>query len=315
MILLYTEHQSNNILSPFAGFVRQSDQPNLPLERYSFERLRQKVFLGSEIKLEKVISKETGYTSYLFFFETEGKKVSGQANIPNRPGKHPVVVMIRGYADNEIYYTGIGTKKAAGVFADNGFITLAPDFLGFGSSDQASADILANRFERPETVLNLLASIKSLPTADREKVFLWGHSNGGQIAISVLEISQANIPTVLWAPVTKGFPDGVLAYVGELDDNGKIVKKAIDDFMGKYDAKQYSIETYFKDINAPIQLHQGEADPLIKVEWSDGFVDKLRGMGKNIIYSKYPKNDHNLSRDWNLVINRDLKFFDTFLEK
>src|SRR4030043_219471 len=100
----------------------------------------------------------------LFFVPNQnGQKVTGMANLPKRQGKLPVIVMLRGYADDEIYFTGLGTRKSAGVFAENGFLTLAPDFLGFGGSETCSADILEARFERPVTVLNLLASIKNLP--------------------------------------------------------------------------------------------------------------------------------------------------------
>jgi hypothetical protein len=327
------------------------------LDKYNFENLSQRQYQGSEIKLENVIKEEEKFTSWLFSFQSDGKKVTGMANIPLRlrsgQAKFPVVVMLRGYADEEIYFTGLGTRKAAGVFAENGFITLAPDFLGFGGSDTSSADIsspretnlfisspretnlfisspretnlfisspretnlfiLEARFERPITVLNLLASIKNLPQADPNKIFLWAHSNGGQIALSALEISQKPIPTTLWAPVTKGFPESVLQYMGEMDDQGLKVKEAVDDFLTLYDPKNYSIDNYFADIKAPLQVHQGTADEYIHTEWTDSFVKTLKDLGKSVVYYKYPRNDHNLSRDWDLVIQRDLQFFKKFL--
>ena len=308
-----------SFLSPLdSGFFNQPK----PLEKYSFENLKKRPYQGSEIKLEKIIKEEDKFTSWLFSFQSDGKKVTGMANIPKKTGKLPVVMMIRGYADDQVYFTGLGTRKGAGVFAENGFITLAPDFLGFGGSDTSSADIsspretnlfiLEARFERPVTVLNLLASIKSLPQADPDKIFMWGHSNGGQIALSVLEISQKPIPTVLWAPVTKGFPESVLQYMGEMDDQGLKVKKAIDDFTSIYESKYYSIDHYWNDIQAPIQVHQGTADEYIHTDWTDSFVQTLKDLGKNVTYYKYPRNDHNLSRDWDLVVSRDLQFFRRF---
>lgn len=157
------------------------------LEPYNFENLRRREFRGSQIVLERGMKEEEGFTSYLFSFQTDGKRVTGQANLPaldqNGSGpagrqvfpeqKFPVVVMVRGHVEDEAYFTGAGTHKAVGVFAENGFITLAPDFLGFGGSDQASADILEARFEKPITILNLLASVKTLEQADSNKVFLF----------------------------------------------------------------------------------------------------------------------------------------------
>jgi dipeptidyl aminopeptidase/acylaminoacyl peptidase len=309
LFFLPGQDSQKSFLSPLGSSF--FNQPK-PLEKYSFENLRKRPYLGSEIKLEKIIKQEEKYTSWLFSFQSDGKKVTGMLNLPKKEGKRPVVVMIRGYADDQVYFTGLGTRKGAGVFAENGFITLAPDFLGFGGSDTSSADILEARFERPITVLNLLASIKNLPQADSNKIFLWAHSNGGQITLSVLEINQKAIPTVLWAPVTKGFPESVLQYMGEMDDQGLKVKKAIDDFLNLYDSKGFSIDQYWGNIEAPLQVHQGTADEYIHADWTDSFVQTLKDLGKNITYYKYPRNDHNLSRDWDLVVQRDLEFFKKF---
>jgi uncharacterized protein len=307
VLFFLPENQKNSLISPFSrNFFEEEPKP---LEEYGFESLRQKEYQGSEIKLEEIIKEEEKYTSWLFSFQTDGKKVTGMANLPKKEGKLPVIVMLRGYADDEIYFTGLGTRKSAGVFAENGFLTLAPDFLGFGGSDTSSLDILEARFERPVTVLNLLASIKSLPQVDAEKILMWGHSNGGQIALSVLEISQRDIPTVLWAPVTKGFPESVLQYMTELDDQGLKVKKAIDGFTSIYESKYFSIDHYWQDIHASLQVHQGTADDYIKTEWTDDFVQKLKDLNKDVFYYKYSQNDHNLSKDWDLVVQRDLEFF------
>lgn len=311
LFFLPDKKRQGSLISPLVSSLTKK-QPR-PLEKYSFESLRKRNYEGSEIKLEKIIKQEEKFTSWLFSFQTDGQKVTGMLNLPQKQGKMPVVVMLRGYADDAVYFTGLGTRKGAAVFAENGFITLAPDFLGFGGSETSSADILEARFERPVTVLNLLASVKNLPQADPDKIFLWGHSNGGQIALSVLEISQKPIPTTLWAPVTKGFPESVLQYMTDLDDQGLKVKKAIDDFQNLYDSKYYSIDHYWHDIQATIQVHQGTTDEYIDTEWTDNFVKNLKDLGKNITYYKYPGNDHNLSKDWDAVVQRDLQFFKKFL--
>ena len=284
-----------------------------PLAKYSIEALRNRNYEGNEIKLERKLKEEDQFTSYIFSFTTDGKKVTGQANLPLRlrsgQAKFPVVIMLRGYADKEIYFTGLGTRKAAGVFAENGFITLAPDFLGFGGSDWESADILEARFERPVTVLNLLTSVKTLPQADSENIFLWGHSNGGQIALFVLEILERPIPTTLWAPVTRPFPQSVTDYIGELDDQGKMVIASISAFLKDYDPVQFSVTSYLGDIAAPIQIHQGTGDYLVRVSWTDDFVQNLKNLGKEIAYYTYKGDDHNLARNWDTVVARDIEFF------
>jgi dipeptidyl aminopeptidase/acylaminoacyl peptidase len=295
-----------NFLSPLGGRCSIQEQP---LAKYAFDNLQKRVFTGNEIAKEKVIKKEPGYTSWLFSYSSDGKKVTGQLNLPTRTGKLPVVIMLRGYADEEIYFTGLGTRKAAGVLAQNGLITLAPDFLDFGGSDPGYEDILEARFHKPVEVLDLIASIKTLPEADESKVFLWGHSNGGQIALSVLEVSRQKYPTVLWAPVTLGFPESITQYVGEMDDQGLKVQKRLSEFLQDYDPKNYSITNYLTDIKAPLQIHQGGRDSLVTRTQTEAFYSTLQSLNSSIRYYYYPRSDHNFVADWDLAMRRTLKFY------
>ena len=244
-------------------------------------------------------------------FVSDGKKISGQLNLPNKTGKLPVIVMIRGYVDKEIYATGVGTRRASEAFAQRGYITVAPDFSGYGESDPESNDIFEARFEKPATMLNLLASIRILPQADPERIGLWGHSNGGQIALSILEITQKTYPTVLWAPVTQGFPDSVLQYIDELLDKGVYITGELDKFHERYTDDEYSIAAHWDDIVAPIQIHQGLADEEVKSEQTKATVETLQKLKKSVTYFTYPKEDHNFNQgSFATMMQKDFKFFE-----
>jgi len=97
--------------------------------------------------------------------------------------------------------------------------------------------------------------------------------------------------------------------MGELDDLGVKVKKAIDAFLQEYDPAEFSIDTYYADIRAPLQVHQGTWDPLVDPEWSDEFVETMKALDKEVLYYTYPRDDHNLKENWDLVVARDLAFF------
>ncbi len=297
------------------------------MEKYYFDNLAEREYKPSEIKLEKEYLPPSthyepidGVKTWLFSYQSDDKRVSGMANIPDQCTKEnpcPVIVMLRGYVDNEIYFTGIGTHKAAGVFAENGFITLAPDFLGFGESDYPDKDVLKARFTRPVTVLNLLNAIRSSPIAVNSKIFLWAHSNGGQIALSILEITGEKYPTTLWAPVTVGFPESVFYYMAEyeeLDETGKKLHDQIDEYCREFSAEKVSIDHYLDKINAPIQIQQGGADTWVPAKWSENFVNQMHLRGKTVYYHYYPKADHNLKQNWDEVVKKDLEFFEKYLE-
>lgn len=304
-----------NILSPLGQITEK------PLEKYSFDRLKNRIPAAGNMEIGNQLKTGGAFSSYLFYFETERKKVSGMLNVPAKPGKHPVLVLLRGFIDQKIYTTGEGTRRDGEIFAQNGFITLAPDFLGYGQSGSPSANPVEERFQTYTTVLDLLSSLPSLNQAliaikdinvipDISRAGLWAHSNGGQIALSVLAITGKHYPTVLWAPVSKPFPYSVLYYTDEFDDRGKALRRVVAGFEKDYDSDKYTFTNYMDWINAPIQLNQGTADEEVPEKWSDQLARELKGKGKDVAYITYPGEDHNFSRgSWDLIIQRNIEFY------
>lgn len=316
---LLQNQQSVSFVSPLTSLQKKAN----PFSDYTFDTLSQTQFEASPIDIIGVIDKADSYSSYQFAFTANAKRITGQVNLPNnyQAKQNPAIIMIRGFVDPSIYQTGIGTKNAAAVFAQNDYITFAPDFAGYGESDPPEEDTFLARFQKPATVLTLIESVKALEYIDPNNIFLWGHSNGGQIAISVLEISGLPLPTTLWAPVTKPFPYSILYYTDEFDDYGQALRKALATFESKNDANLFSTHTYLHQLNAPIQLHQGGADDAIPLEWSNQFVAQIQDIKTStssgqldITYYTYPSADHNLRPNWNTVVQRDLTFFQSHLK-
>jgi dipeptidyl aminopeptidase/acylaminoacyl peptidase len=305
--------------SPLTSFEFQKRPPDL--KPYSFENLQKRKYFPSEIKLEKTLEEDSLFTSFLFSYSSEGRKITGMANLPKRQGTYPVAILMRGFVDPQSYITGVGTINMATFLAQNGFITLAPDFLGYGGSDPDFPHQLLARFSRPINIIVLLNSLenlnktldeRNLATVNPQKIVFWGHSNGGQIALSVLEITGRPIPTSLWAPVSAPFPESILYFTPEMEDEGKSLKEIVANFEKKYKSKDYSITNFFDQISAPIILHQGMADEAIPIEWSSNLYKTLKNLGKDITYYQYPGENHNFNftrGSSNIARNRDLNFF------
>lgn len=304
----------DRLISPVSSVPTPVPQPLL---KYSFNNLRQPVFTPQNITLTEKINDNGKFANRIFTFETSEGKVSGTANIPQICGsskkKCPVIVMLRGYVDKEAYAPGTGTKKAAGVYADKGFITLAPDFLGFGTSDPEPENEIESRLIKPATVLQLLASIPNLAEADPENIFLWGHSNGGQIGLSVLALTDKIKAASFWAPVSKPFPYSILYYTGDLDDHGKYLRRTIAKFESVYDPELFSLPKYFDRVDTPLIVHQGTADEAVPWRWSMDLVKSLQELKKDAVLYQYSGADHNLTPGWNSVVNTDLQFFRKFI--
>jgi len=296
-----------------------------PLAKYTIENLSQAEIGPGKLTLEKIIKEEEKFCSWLFFFEFSPdlsgknfKRVSGLINLPQQAGTYPVILMLRGYVDQKIYQTGMGTSRAGEYFSQNGFITIAPDFLGYGESDKEAENIFEARFQSYVTVLSLLKQLKSSKGIQikndkwhGENIMLWGHSNGGQIALTILEITQEALPTTLWAPVSKPFPYSILYYTDESEDRGKLIRKELAKFEEVYDVDNYSLTNYFDKINKEtlLQIHQGTADDAVPVTWTNALVKTLKGLDLNLNFFLYPGADHNLKPAWDLVVKRDLDFF------
>ncbi len=325
----------------------------LPLLKYQIPALHQNQYNPSQIELLSVVKVEPTFASFLYSYQTVGKKMTGLLNIPlnsavskDQNQKLPIIMMVRGYIDPATYHPGDGTKNSAEYFASHGYVTIAPDFFGFGGSDPESPDVWEARFQKPINVAELIKTAQSqtaitipseiqkqnpkLPKQlllDHQKIGMWAHSNGGQIALTTLEILNQPLPTTLWAPVTAPFPYSVLFFSDEESDEGKSSRKWISQFDQQYDALQFSLSQHLDLLTGPLQLHQGLVDEAIHFTWSDEFVVKIKHENSlrasaatesanqnlkspiNITYFRYPNSNHNFTQDWSTLVKRDLDFF------
>lgn len=291
-----------------------------PLLKYTIENLSRANIKPAEIQIGKILKDNPKFTSYEFSMKFSPdlsgnlKTTSGDINIPKGDGTFPVIVMFRGYVDPTQYFIGEGTQPAASVFASNGFITVAPDFLGYGDSDKEAENVFESRFQTFTTAIETLKSVSSIKNWDGKNIFIWGHSNGGQITLTTLEIAGTIYPTVLWAPVSKPFPYSILYYTDDASDSGKFLRKQLADFENDYDTDLYSLTNYLGDIKAPIQLNQGTADDSVPVAWSDLLAKNLKSAGIDVTYIKYPGANHNLTPGWNQAVENALSFYQKHLK-
>ncbi len=300
---------------------------NNQLEKYSFENLQKTTFTPSAIALGDPLKDGKDFSSYTFYYLVDGKKVSGLLNIPKKAGSYPVIVLFRGYVEKDAFTTGEGTRRTGEYLAEHGFVTLAPDFLGYGDSEKGSKEALEDRFQTYTTALTLLSSIPNLNTTleatasgtiqiDSKKIGIWGHSNGGHIALAALSITEKPYPTVLWNPVSKPFPYSILYFTDEYEDHGRGLRKLIADFEKNYDIEKYSPTNYYKNITAPIQLHQAVDDEAVPIRWSNQLYDELKSLDKDVEYFTYPGENHNFNNgSWAGAVQKTSDFFHTELNK
>ncbi|OGK62621.1 hypothetical protein A2334_03385 [Candidatus Roizmanbacteria bacterium RIFOXYB2_FULL_38_10] len=319
--LLYTR-------KPQKQEVKEIQEKKLPLLTYTFKNLKKTHFPSTKITIEMKMGEKTNSFSQMFYFSTPSSpdkkdmlRVSGLMNLPKKKGNYPIIVMLRGFVPDDIYAPGIGTQHVAESLAEHGFITLAPDFLGFGESAPPSSDPFEARFQTYTTALTLLSSLSTLNEAldasysgtiqaNTNNIGIWGHSNGGHIALSLLAISGRSYPTVLWAPVSKTFPYSILFYTDESDDHGKALRKALSNFEVDYDTEAFSPSMYYGWIKAPLSIHQGDVDDAVPKEWSDELVSNLEKNKIDVIYHTYHADHNMLPSSWSQAVGKSISFYD-----
>ena len=348
----FSSQKNQGLLNPFV--TPEPQEPEKPLLELTIPELRERTYIPSTIEVLEELETTESYTAYLFQYTTLGKTMTGQLNVPTevKTENPPVMVLLRGYVPPASYQTGVGTKSAAEVFAENGYLTLAPDFFGYGGSDPEPEDSWQSRFEKPISVIELIKSIQTIgiplhsttsATFTTSTIGIWAHSNGGQIALTTLEVLSEPIPTTLWAPVTAPFPYSVLFFSDEAEDEGKSSRLWISQFEKLYDVFDFSLSQHLHYLTGPLQIHQGMIDDAVPYSWSDEFVAKITTENSRreavtaeqetlatmaaetesettvlldkieMSYYRYPGTDHNMRPSWNTAIQRDLEFFSSEL--
>jgi len=358
------------LFDPLPKFTKSAEK-ELSLRQYGITQLAEQIkteqLSYQPIQVLRLLTSDptTHVYTLLFTYQSRGQQISGALNLKIDPAaaqkKQAVVLMLRGYAPQESYYSGMGTKNAASAFAEEGYLTIAPDFLGYGDSDPESSDTWEARFIKPLQVIDLLATIKQHPqidlsaipelpissiSVDADQIGIWAHSNGGQIAVTTLEILDRNLPATLWAPVLAPFPYSILYFSDENADEGKEARKWLSLFEADYDVFDFSLTKHLDKLHGPIQIQHGERDDSALISWTREFLDKVSLENQRrvqlekdqqtinatanatlsavittpikeasalkpiqIDFYPYQNANHNLQPNWQQAIERDLEFF------
>lgn len=281
------------------------------------ESLKKRNYPASEIVIEQTLPKRSNYLRYIASYHSDGLKIYGLLTIPDtpRPDKgYPAILFLHGYVNPETYVTTGNYAESRDGLAKNGFITFKPDFRGHGKSE-GSPQI--SHFSEGYLVdsLNALSALKIYPAVDPGRIGVWGHSNGGGLALRMLVITKNIKAVVIWSGVVGTYQDLLETYRTKvpwlplMDDPALVKNRGLPstnpEFWNKLDAYNY-----LKDITAPIQLHHGTADEEVPIEFSIHLKNELEKAGKTVEFYQYPGDKHNLSgANFYTAIQRSIDFF------
>ena len=156
-----------------------------------------------------------GFSARIYSYNSAGLKVHALVATPDGPppkGGYPVLVANHGHhpdppsygvtADGKDWRPGDYYRRIPELFAAHGFMVVMPDFRGHNNSEglEFTEGLLESSYYT-EDVLNLIAGLGSLDTANQDDFFMWGHSMGGEVTLRTLLATDRIKAASMWSSV------------------------------------------------------------------------------------------------------------------
>lgn len=322
---------------------RWSSDPH-PLQ---IEAMRQQTYPGSVLTVEQSLAPGANYDQYVVSYQSDGNKIYALMTIPHgtKPDQGwPVIVFNHGYIPPAEYRTTERYTAYVDTIARHGYIVFKPDYRGFGNS--AGGSVVGGGYGTPGytvEVLNAITSLKANENADPNRIGIWGHSMGGQIALRAMVVSQDIKAGVIWGGVVAPYPDIIALWdftknaslfpglvSSEISAPQSSTVSWLRDFSGwvKEFTTTYgtpdqnpdfwasiSPNTYLADLSGPIQLHHSTTDEMVPLAWSETLAEELQTVGKQPyeLYT-YPGDNHNITANFGDAMQRTIGFFDKYVK-
>ncbi len=294
----------------------------------SIASLRKQTFPGSDITIERTIEEGGRYSQYIVSYRSEGNKIYALLTVPTgeRPESGwPVIVFNHGYIPPREYRTTQRYVAYVDGFARSGYIVLKIDYRGHGDSEgEAVGGYGSNAYTID--ALNAIASIKKFPSADPNRIGMWGHSMGGFVTLRSMVVSKDIKVGVIWAGVVVSYPDLLNNWRRTnatpppgIPTGARRWRQVLTEKYGTPEQNpkfwsSISANSFLADISGPIELHHGTSDTSVPVDFSKKLESELKAAEKTVELYLYPADDHNLANSFGTAMNRSVEFFDRYLK-
>jgi len=295
----------------------------------SIESLRRGEYAGSDLVVEQELESGSNYSRAIVSYKSEGLKIYALLTVPNgiKPVTGwPVIVFNHGYIAPSEYRTTERYIAYTDGFSRNGYIVLRSDYRGHGNSEgQAVGGYGSNGYTID--VLNAVSSIKKFKDADAQRIGMWGHSMGGHITLRSMVTSKDVKAGVIWAGVVVSYPDlltkwrrttGTPTPFPTASNRGgwrrSFIEKYGEPEVNPEFWNSISANTYLKDISGPLQLHHGTADTSVPYEFSEILEKQMINAKKEVELYIYTGDDHDITSNFGISMQRSIEFFDKHLK-
>jgi dipeptidyl aminopeptidase/acylaminoacyl peptidase len=219
-----------------------------------------------------------GLKQYALVLEPAGERPdSGWPVMLVNHGHHPEPPNYGRIKDGSTDRPGDYYRDVPLAFARRGFLVVAPDFRGHNISE--GAEFTGGRLEShwyARDTIAVYSALASLPGADLSRVFIWGHSMGGDVTLRVaLALGPAISGASIWST-----------------------------------AATASAMLYRDELEIPLIIQHAKGDPVARFNWSESLATGLDASGKPHHFYPYESDEHMFrGTRLELAIDRDSDFF------
>lgn len=291
--------------------------------------------IRASFAIERVLPPASGLERTLLKFHADGLEQYALMVTPDRPvppAGFPVLIMNHGHVPEPVDYAHIedGTTWRPGIYyrglptayAQHGFLVIVPDFRGHNVSEGSryASGFLASAWYTRD-VLAAVAAVNTLGNADKNRVYMWGHSMGGEVSLRTL-LSRADIRAAsLWSTVYGSYDRQVYYYSmlrddddsDSLADSAESMNKYRSELAGygeKFSAADTNPAYHTGLLEVPLIVHHARSDQGAPFQWSVDLVANLQAHRKPYRFFRYPGSDHLFKGDQRrLAVERDVAFF------
>jgi dienelactone hydrolase len=158
---------------------------------------------------------------------------------------------------------------------------------------------------------------------------MWGHSMGGSITLQVMVATEDVKAGVIWAGMVGSYPEilewwrqrwGTDSLPTPDPETGSRpgVAALVETYGLPDEAPEFwnaiSATSFLSDLSGPLQLHHGTADSSVPHVWSEALEERMEAAGQTVEFYSYPGDNHNLSNNFSLAMERSVDFFDTYVK-
>ncbi len=285
---------------------------------------RTRDYPGSDITIEATLDPGVNYSRYYVSYRSDGLKIYALMTVPNGPKPPtgwPVVIFNHGYIPPNIYRTTERYVSYVDQIARNGYIVFKSDYRGHDRSEGTAGGSYAQDNYTID-VLNAVASVKRYPDADPNRIGMWGHSMGGFVTLRAMVVCRDIKAGVIWGGVVAPYPDLFTRWNPGARQTtpgpGTWIYSMEQSFGTPESNPQFwrsiSANSYLKDLNGPIQIHTGLSDEEVPWQFSQMLYDEMQAANQVAELYTYPGDNHNISNNFSLAMQRSVEFFDRYLK-